>query len=201
MISNLKTISALLISLLFTGPALAESALEEAILAGGCFWCIEADLEKLDGVKEVVSGYSGGHTENPTYKTVSTGTTGHIEVVKVIFDPNVITYEKILHFFWRHVDPTRDDGQFCDNGEQYRPAILYKPEQKAAADASLMTTREQKPFEAPLKVELLPFKTFYEAEDYHQDYYKKNPLRYRYYRFSCGRDQRIEELWGTEDKS
>lgn len=201
MISNLKTISALLISLLFTGPVLAESALEEAILAGGCFWCIEADLEKLDGVKEVVSGYSGGHTENPTYKTVSTGTTGHIEVVKVIFDPNVITYEKILHFFWRHVDPTRDDGQFCDNGEQYRPAILYKPEQKAAADASLMTTREQKPFEAPLKVELLPFKTFYEAEDYHQDYYKKNPLRYRYYRFSCGRDQRIEELWGTEDKS
>ncbi len=201
MISNLKTISALLISLLFTGPVLAESSLEEAILAGGCFWCIEADLEKLDGVKEVVSGYSGGHTENPTYKTVSTGTTGHIEVVKVIFDPNVITYEKILHFFWRHVDPTRDDGQFCDNGEQYRPAILYKPEQKAAADASLMTTREQKPFEAPLKVELLPFKTFYEAEDYHQDYYKKNPLRYRYYRFSCGRDQRIEELWGTEDKS
>lgn len=201
MISNLKTISALLISLLFTGPVLAESSLEEAILAGGCFWCIEADLEKLGGVKEVVSGYSGGHTENPTYKTVSTGTTGHIEVVKVIFDPNVITYEKILHFFWRHVDPTRDDGQFCDNGEQYRPAILYKPEQKAAADASLMSTREQKPFEAPLKVELLPFKTFYEAEDYHQDYYKKNPLRYRYYRFSCGRDQRIEELWGTEDKS
>ena len=172
---------------------------ETAILAGGCFWCIEADFEKLDGVIDVVSGYTGGHVKNPSYKQVSAGGSGHIEVVKVTYNPEIIDYSKILDYFWRHIDPTRDDGQFCDRGAQYRPAIFYlNPEQQQLAIASTRKIEKTKPFKAALKVELIKASEFYLAEGYHQDYYKKNPLRYKYYRYSCGRDARIDELWNKK---
>jgi len=167
------------------------------ILAGGCFWCIESDYEKLKGIISVVSGYTGGHIKNPTYQQVSSGTSGHLEVVKVTYNPNTISHEKILDYFWHHIDPTRDDGQFCDNGPQYRPAIFYKNEQeKNIILKSAQEIEKTKIFEAPLKVEFIPQSTFYPAEEYHQDYYKKNPIRYNYYRYACRRDARVEELWG-----
>ena len=175
--------------------------LETAILAGGCFWCIEADYEKLDGVVEVISGYTGGHVENPTYKQVSAGRTGHIESVKVTYDADKISYAEILNFFWHHIDPTRDDGQFCDRGSQYRPAIFYETaNQKEQAIASREKIEQTKPFAEPLKVELIQASTFYPAEEYHQDYYQKNPLRYHFYRYNCGRDARVEQLWGAPAK-
>jgi methionine-S-sulfoxide reductase len=182
-------------------PAVAQTAtspaIETAVLAGGCFWCIEADYEKLDGVLDVVSGYTGGHVENPTYKQVSSGRTGHIEAVRVSYDADRISYSEILDYFWRHIDPTRNDGQFCDRGPQYRPAIFYLDEsQRQQATASEERIGKIKPFSQELKVELIEASEFYPAEDYHQDYYKKNPLRYKFYRFNCGRDARVEELWG-----
>jgi len=177
----------------------ASSENQSIVLAGGCFWCIESDYEKLDGIINVVSGYTGGHLKNPTYKQVSGGKSGHIEVVEVTYNPRIISRDKILDFFWRHIDPTRDDGQFCDYGPQYRPAIFYKDEaEKQAIIKSAQLIEKNKPFKEPLKVEFIPASTFYPAEDYHQDYYKKNPLRYKYYRFSCGRDARVEELWGAK---
>ncbi len=169
------------------------------VLAGGCFWCIESDYEKLDGIIDVVSGYSGGHITNPTYQQVTTGTSGHIEVVEVTYNPKIISYEKILDYFWHHIDPTRNDGQFCDRGPQYRPAIFYKNDkEKEAILKSARHITKTKPFDAPLKVAFIPQATFYRAEEYHQDYYKKSPIRYKYYRFSCRRDARIEELWGKQ---
>jgi methionine-S-sulfoxide reductase len=175
----------------------AEPRVETAILAGGCFWCIEADYEKLDGVLGVVSGYTGGEQKNPTYKQVSSGNSGHIEVVEVSFDASRISYAEILDYFWRHIDPTRDDGQFCDRGPQYRPAIFYRGEtQHREAQASEKRIAASKPFPEPLKVELIAATEFYPAEDYHQDYYKKNPVRYKFYRYNCGRDARVETLWG-----
>ena len=187
----------LLLTLLVASSAFATTdQTETAVLAGGCFWCVESDFEKLEGVIEVISGYSGGHTDNPTYKQVSAGGTGHIEVAEVIFDPKVISYTQILDYFWRHIDPTRDDGQFCDNGPSYRPAIFYNETQKDLAIASKESIEKTKPFSDPIKVELIKASKFYPAEKYHQDYYKKNPLRYRYYRHGCGRDKRVEELWG-----
>ncbi|MEN8166769.1 MAG: peptide-methionine (S)-S-oxide reductase MsrA [Pseudomonadota bacterium] len=184
--------------LLFTLSLQADEAnYETAILAGGCFWCIESDFEKLEGVVDVVSGYTGGQLKNPSYMQVSAGSSGHLEVVKVTFDPAQIDYQQILDYFWWHIDPTRDDGQFCDRGEQYRPAIFYQgAEQKAVAEASRARIESIKPFPEAIKVELIPASTFYPAEDYHQDYARKNPLRYRYYRYSCGRDRRVTELWG-----
>jgi len=167
------------------------------VLAGGCFWCIEADYEKLNGIVDVVSGYSGGHTKSPTYKKVSAGRSGHLEVVKITYNSDVISYAEILDYFWRHIDPTRNDGQFCDSGIQYRPAIFYKNDkEKQAILKSAQQINKIKTFSEPLKVEYIQASTFYLAEDYHQDYYKKNPLRYKYYRFACSRDQRIESLWG-----
>ena len=178
-----------------------EPKLESVVLAGGCFWCIEADYEKLDGVVDVVSGYAGGQVKDPTYQQVSAGGSGHIEVVKVTYDANKISYSRILDYFWRHIDPTRDDGQFCDRGPQYRPAIFYQDEsQKKLAIDSTKRTEETKPFEQSLKVELIQAATFYPAEDYHQDYYKKNPIRYNFYRYNCGRDARVEQLWGESKK-
>jgi methionine-S-sulfoxide reductase len=178
-----------------------EPKLESVVLGGGCFWCIEADYEKLDGVVDVISGYAGGHVKNPTYKQVSAGGSGHIEVVKVTYDANKINYSQILDYFWRHVDPTRDDGQFCDRGPQYRPAIFYQDQaQKKLALASTKKIEQSKPFTEPLKVELIQVTQFYPAEDYHQDYYKKNPIRYNFYRYNCGRDARVEQLWGESKK-
>ncbi len=195
----------MLLAWLFSVAAFADTAnepkLESVVLGGGCFWCIEADYEKLDGVVDVISGYAGGHVKNPTYKEVSAGGSGHIEVVKVTYDANKINYSQILDYFWRHVDPTRDDGQFCDRGPQYRPAIFYQDAtQKKLALASTKQIEQSKPFAQPLKVELIQASTFYPAEDYHQDYYKKNPVRYNFYRFNCGRDARVEQLWGESKK-
>lgn len=193
----------IILSILCTTAMASESPkTETAILAGGCFWCIESDFEKLSGVVDVVSGYTGGKQEDPSYQQVSAGITGHIEAVRVSFDPLSISYPEILNYFWRHIDPTRDDGQFCDRGQQYRPAIFYQGEaQKQAALASVDRIDKSKPFTAPLKVAILPADEFYLAEDYHQDYYKKNPLRYKYYRYRCGRDARVEELWGGNSDS
>lgn len=198
---NVKTVIfyvlAVLAQLTIIPGVSATPKIETAVLAGGCFWCTEADFEKLDGVIKAVSGYSGGQTKNPTYKQVSSGRSGHIEVVRVTYDANKIKYPAILDHFWRTIDPTRNDGQFCDTGPQYRPAIFYQNEdQKKQVLASAKRVEETKPFKAPLKVEFIKASQFYPAEDYHQDYYKKNAYRYKLYRYGCGRDARIKELWG-----
>lgn len=172
-----------------------------ATFAGGCFWCMEPPYDKLKGVISTISGYSGGRTENPSYKEVSSGRTGHAEVLQVVYDPRLVSYEELLDVFWRNVDPTRNDGQFCDTGNQYRPAIYYHDEdQLMAANASKATITNTKSFPEMLKVEITMAGTFYAAEDYHQDYYKKNPIRYKYYRHSCGRDNRLKELWGGKTR-
>jgi len=167
-----------------------------AIFAGGCFWCMEPPFDKLEGVISTISGYSGGHTENPTYKQVSSETTGHYEVLQVTYDPNKVDYETLLNVFWHNVDPLDPSGQFCDKGESYRTAIFYNSdEQKKLAESSKQKLVDEKIFQQEVVTEILEAKKFYPAEDYHQDYYQKNPLRYKYYRFSCGRDERLEELW------
>lgn len=173
----------------------AQSA--TAIFAGGCFWCMEPPYDKLDGVISTISGYSDGHKKTPTYKEVSSGRTGHTEVVQITYDPARVSYKKLLEVFWINVDPTRDDGQFCDTGNQYRPAIFYQDslQQQAAMD-SLREIENKKTFSASIKVEIKEASVFYPAEEYHQDYYIKNPIRYKYYRYSCGRDKRLETLWG-----
>ena len=168
-----------------------------ATFAGGCFWCTEADFEKVPGVVEVVSGYTGGDVENPTYQQVSTGTTGHIEAVRVRYDPDVITYEGLLAAYWRMFDPTDAGGSFVDRGEQYTSAIWYHDEaQKRAAEASKAALAESGRYDEPIVTPILPATTFYEAEDYHQDYYDKNPIRYNFYRYNSGRDQYLEKTWG-----
>jgi methionine-S-sulfoxide reductase len=172
---------------------------ETAIFAGGCFWCMEADFEKLPGVLDVVSGYSGGELEDPSYEQVSGGGTGHIEVIRVTYDPQQVAYAQLLDYYWRQIDPTRDDGQFCDTGAQYRPVIFYQGErQQRLSVASLAQLGRTKPFPDRLRVELRPAEPFYPAEDYHQDYAKKNPIRYKFYRYRCGRDERLDQLWGTD---
>lgn len=199
-----RLITAATLAMCVSSPVFADTSpepkVETAILAGGCFWCIEADFEKLDGVLDVISGYTGGHVENPTYRQVSAGRTGHIEAVKVTYDANLISYAAILDYYWRHIDPTRDDGQFCDRGPQYRPAIFYQTEdQKKVVMESKQKIEMTKPFSEPLKVELVQASNFYPAEEYHQDYYIKNPLRYHFYRYNCGRDTRVEQLWGKPE--
>ena len=172
---------------------------QTAVFAGGCFWCTEADFEKIDGVIEAVSGYTGGTLKNPTYEQVSSGGTGHIESVKVLYDPGKLSYRDLLHVFWRHVDPTDPGGQFVDRGSQYRSAIFYAdPGQKRLAEASKKELADSGPFSEPIVTEILPLGTFYPAEDYHQDYYKKNALRYKFYRSGSGRDQFLAKVWGDE---
>ena len=192
---------ALILTLLSTYSAAqttADSRIETATFAGGCFWCMEPPFDKLDGVLSTISGYTGGHTVNPTYKQVSSGTTGHIEVVQIKYDAEKISYSDLLKVYWKNVDPTRSDGQFCDKGEQYRPAIFYhNDEQQRLAMQSSEQVMENKPFAGSVKVEIIEASSFYAAEEYHQDYYLKNPIRYRYYRYSCGRDKRLEEVWGS----
>jgi peptide methionine sulfoxide reductase msrA/msrB len=173
-----------------------KEILETATFAGGCFWCVESDFEKVDGVVRVVSGYSGGREENPTYKEVASGGTGHLEVVQVHFNPDIITYKELLDIFWRHVDPTDPGGQFVDRGPQYRTAIFYhSEEQRQTAEASKIELDDSARFDRPIATELIKFSKFYEAEAYHQDYYKKNPLRYKYYRMGSGRDRFLESTW------
>lgn len=175
----------------------AQPALARATFGGGCFWCMEEEFEKLPGVVSVVSGYAGGHKKDPTYEEVSTGQTGHAEVVQVLYDPARISYEKLLEVYWHNTDPTTPDRQFCDVGSQYRPVIFYHDQtQRKAAQASKKALSRNKPFAAPIVTQILPLQAFYPAEEYHQDYYQKDPRGYRTYRVRCRRDLRLRELWG-----
>ncbi|MBM3223886.1 MAG: peptide-methionine (S)-S-oxide reductase MsrA [Candidatus Tectomicrobia bacterium] len=173
----------------------------KATFAGGCFWCMEPPFDKLDGVMSTTSGYIGGHTANPTYKEISAGHTGHTEAVEIVYDPAKVSYEKLLDVFWHNIDPTVANRQFCDHGSQYRSGIFYHDEtQKRLAEASKQAIEAAKLLKAPIVTEITQASAFYPAEDYHQDYYQKNPVRYKFYRHNCGRDQRLRELWG-EPKS
>jgi len=172
--------------------------LETAYFAGGCFWCMESDFEKLEGVQEVISGYAGGDVENPTYEQVSSGTTGHRESVKILYDPNIITYEKLIEHFWLNVDPLDGEGQFCDKGFQYTSAIFYQNDNEMMiADETKM--KVMKIMGGPIYTEVLELDVFYPAEEYHQDYHNKKPVKYKTYRTLCRRDNRLEEVW--KDKS
>jgi len=176
-----------------------HSGLPRATFAGGCFWCVEADFEKVNGVVEAISGYTGGRTDNPSYEEVSSGKTGHMEAVQIIYDPAKISYEQLLDFFWKHIDPTDLGGQFVDRGEQYGSVIFYHDEgQRAAAEESKRKLESSGRFDKPIATEIVPFSKFYSAEEYHQGYSKKNPVRYQYYRFMSGRDQFITKAWGKD---
>jgi len=178
-------------------PAYGQQNLEKAAFAGGCFWCTEEAFEKVPGVVSAVSGYMGGKVKNPTYEQVSTGRTGHTEIVEVTFDPAKVSYEKLLDVFWVNHDPTVDDRQFCDAGSQYRPEIFtYTEEQKRLAEASKAKWEKQKPFRQRLLTPITPRGEFWPAEQYHQEYYKKNALQYRFYVTGCGRYSRLDSLWG-----
>jgi len=168
-----------------------------ATFAGGCFWCMEPPFDALDGVISTTSGYTGGNKRDPSYEDVSGGTTGHAEAVQLVYDPNKVSYETLLDVFWHNVDPTRNDRQFCDQGFQYRPAIFYHNEhQRRLADQSKKKIEATKTFPETIVTPVVPATAFYPAEAYHQDYYRKNPLRYKFYRSGCGRDERLRELWG-----
>lgn len=178
---------------------MAETNLRVATFAGGCFWCTEADFEKLPGVARVISGYTGGQKENPTYAEVSAGTTGHAEAVQVYYDPKQVTFEELLDWFWKHVDPTDGGGQFVDRGSQYRSAIFFHDEeQRRLAEKSKIALEKSGKFNKPIATEIVKFTRFFPAEEYHQDYYRKNPIRYGYYRFGSGRDSFLEKVWGEE---
>ncbi len=167
-----------------------------ATFAGGCFWCMEPPFDELEGVISTTSGYTGGHKKDPTYEEVSAGTTGHAEAVEIVYDPKKIGYSRLLEVFWQNIDPTVKDQQFCDHGSQYRTAIFYHDEeQRRLAEASRKSLMDSGRFKA-IFTEIAPASTFYLAEEYHQDYYRKNPIRYKFYRFNCGRDRRLHELWG-----
>ena len=169
----------------------------KATFAGGCFWCVEADFDKVPGVISTTSGYIGGTLANPSYEQVSAKTTGHAEAVEIVFDPAKVSYEQLLEKYWRTIDPTTKDRQFCDAGSPYRTAIFtHGQQQAAAAQASKAALDKSKPFKAPVVTTIEAAGAFYPAEGYHQDYYKKNPVRYNYYRSACGRDARLKELWG-----
>ncbi len=186
----------ILIFLMSLLPLAAVEKTETAIFAGGCFWCMESPFEKINGVKEVISGYTGGSKENPTYEEVSSGTTGHLEAIQIIYDPQKVSYNELLSIFWKQIDPTDADGQFVDRGKQYRSAIFYKSkEEKALAEKSKQNLEKSKRFNSPIVTEIIAATTFYPAEDYHQDYYKKNPVRYNYYRYGSGRDQFLKKVW------
>ena len=185
------------VCLIASAVSVAHAAV--ATFAGGCFWCMEPPFEKVAGVSSVVSGYAGGTEPTPTYEQVSAGETGHVESVQVTYDPAQVTYEQLLDVFWRQIDPTDDGGQFVDRGMQYRSVIfVHDDAQRAAAEASKATLAASGRFTKPLVTRIVPFTTFYPAEEYHQDYYKKNPLRYRFYRYGSGRDRFLEKVWGSE---
>jgi len=170
---------------------------ETAIFAGGCFWCMEPPFDALDGVVSTTSGYTGGHAPDPTYEQVSAGWTGHAESLEVRFDPAKVSYEKLLDVFWHNIDPVAKNRQFCDSGTQYRSAIFYtNDDQRRAALASKERLEQSGRVSAPIATEIVSASTFYPAEEYHQDYYLKNPIRYKFYRYGCGRDRRLEEIWG-----
>ena len=188
----MRGLLALVLALAFAAPAAAQSGgRAEAVFAGGCFWCVESDFEHLDGVIEAESGYTGGDLQNPTYRNHE----GHIEAVRVIYDPRRVSYAQLLHHFWRHHDPLDAGGQFCDRGASYRSAIFVTPEQREAAEASLAET--ERVLGREVATPIRPLSRFWRAETYHQDYYEKNAVQYRFYRWRCGRDQRVREVWGA----
>jgi len=194
-------------ALLVAGPAQAKEGapatgvrrVEKATFAGGCFWCMEAPFDKLDGVVSVTVGYTGGRTVKPTYEEVSAGGSGHAESIEIVFDPAKIGYDKLLAVFWRNVDPTTPNRQFCDVGTQYRTAIFYHgEEQKRLAEATKKALEESRRLPGGIATEIVPAAAFWPAEEYHQHYYRRNPVRYKFYRYNCGRDRRLEELWGRD---
>ena len=179
--------------------AAAGDDLAVATFAGGCFWCVESDFDTVPGVVETISGYTGGTVANPGYKQVTEGGTGHREAVQIRYDPKQVSYERLLHIFWRSVDPTDDGGQFCDRGDSYQTAIFAgNDEERRLAEASKEALERSAVLDAPVVTPIEPAKEFYLAEGYHQDYYTKNPVRYRFYRFSCGRDSRVQQVWGNQ---
>jgi peptide-methionine (S)-S-oxide reductase len=187
------------------GPGVSRGAeptvTAKAFFAGGCFWCMEEAFEKVDGVISVVSGYMGGDLANPTYEQVSAGGTGHAESVEVLYDPARVNYAKLLDEFWRNVDPLTPDAQFCDHGSQYRSVVFYlNDEEKRMAEESKQAIEQSKRFTQPVVTQVVKVSVFYPAEDYHQDFYKKNPIRYKFYKYTCGRAQRLVELWGAPSK-
>lgn len=176
-----------------------DPGVAKATFAGGCFWCMEPPFDKLPGVISTTSGYTGGQKDNPTYEEVCSGATGHAEALQVLFDPRKISYEKLLEVFWHNIDPTTANRQFCDVGSQYRTAIFYHdPQQQELAEESKKRLEQTKSFPQPIVTQIVPATTFYPAEDYHQDFYRKNPDHYYRYRLGCGRDQRLEQLWGQD---
>lgn len=180
---------------LLTTQVTAET--QTMIVAGGCFWCVESDFENINGVQDVISGYIGGHVANPTYRQVASKKTGHYEAVKITFDDEIVSLNTLTDYFWKTIDPTDSHGQFCDKGSPYYTGLFYQnEEQKTVFEQSLLKVQQNKPFTETIVTPILPATEFYLAENYHQDYYKKNPIRYRYYRHGCGRDQRIQALWG-----
>lgn len=192
----------LLVTLGLSGNTLTEEQrLEKATFAGGCFWCMEPPFDKLEGVVSTTSGYTGGALLDPTYEQVSAGGTGHVEAVQVSYDPAKVSYGELLKVFWRNVDPLDGKGQFCDRGDSYRSAIFYHDEdQRRLAQASKAELEDSKRFPEAIVTDIRPAAAFYPAEAYHQDYYEKNPLRYRFYRYRCGRDERLRQLWGNESR-
>ncbi|PXX97307.1 peptide-methionine (S)-S-oxide reductase MsrA [Halomonas sp. LBP4] len=179
------------------GPALAEEETASAVFAGGCFWCMEEAFDPVEGVLSTTSGFSGGHVENPSYNQVVAGGTGHTEVVEVEYDPEVVDYEALLHVFWRNIDPFAVDRQFCDAGDSYRSAIFpMNAEERALAEASRDALADR--FDREIATEINDFEAFYPAEEYHQGYYRKNPVRYRFYKSACRREERLNEIWGDE---
>lgn len=199
--SIFRPIATLLLALVFSTvtaqtPRPAGTT-EKATFAGGCFWCMEPPFDRLDGVISTTSGYIGGHTPKPTYEQVSAGRTGHTEAVQVVYDPAKVSYERLLEVFWMNIDPTVRDQQFCDVGSQYRSGIFYHGEaQKRLAEASKAALMKSRPFKGDIVTEVTAASEFYPAEEYHQDYYLKNPVRYKFYRTNCGRDARLKQLWG-----
>jgi peptide-methionine (S)-S-oxide reductase len=190
-------------ALAMAGAAYAQSPApaktEKATFAGGCFWCVEADFDKVEGVISTTSGYIGGKTAKPDYRQVSSGGTGHAEAVEIVFDPAKVSYEKLLQVFWRNIDPVAKNRQFCDSGDMYRSAIFFHGnEQRTLAEKSRKDIEASGQFSQPIVTEITAASTFYPAEDYHQDYHLKNPRKYSFYRWNCGRDQRLEQIWGKK---
>jgi peptide-methionine (S)-S-oxide reductase len=194
----MHAIIASLLCLAIVGAADAQE-LAKATFAGGCFWCMEPPFDALDGVVSTTSGYTGGHTANPTYEQVSAGKTGHAEAVEIVYDPRKVTYARLLEVFWRNIDPLTANAQFCDTGSQYRAGIfVHDATQRRLAEASKDAVAQR--LQKPIVTEITAASQFWPAEEYHQDYYKKNPIRYKFYRTSCGRDRRLEAIWGPDAK-
>jgi peptide-methionine (S)-S-oxide reductase len=198
----MRTLAVIAMLALAASASFAQGPTAKATFAGGCFWCVEADFDKVPGVVSTTSGYIGGKVANPTYQQVVTNTTGHAEAVEIVFDPAKVSYEQLLEHFWRTIDPTTKDRQFCDAGTPYRTAVFaLDAAQLKAAQASMAALEKSKPFPEPIVTQIALAGPFYVAEDYHQDYYKKNPVRYQYYRSGCGRDARLKQLWGAKAPS